>query len=326
MKPESNITEIQQSKELSELGASAPSLILNTAAFNQMHKLAELMASGKSTVPAHLRNTGDCMAIIMQSMQWRMNPWAVAQKTHLVNGILGYEAQLVAAVINTSGLIKSRFAFNFFGPWEKIIGKFEIKRGDKGEYRIPGWKMADEEGIGVDVSATLKGEDEARTLHLLLAQARVRNSGLWADDPKQQLAYLAQKKWARLYASDVILGVYTADELEDPKEINMGNVEVVREKPSKKTLPDLPALPFQKNVEKWRKFLLGGGTVDAIVKKLSESYTVSEDQIKAIGALKDVDTKTGEVIPAESKETAASNQGNAEWLVAFEGDGQEVQS
>ncbi|SPX63869.1 Uncharacterised protein [Leclercia adecarboxylata] len=37
------------------------------------------------------------MAIIMQAMQWGMNPYAVAQKTHLVNGVLGYEAQLVNA-------------------------------------------------------------------------------------------------------------------------------------------------------------------------------------------------------------------------------------
>lgn len=48
----------------------------------------------------------------------------------------------------------------------------------------------------------------------MLAQARTRNSTLWADDPRQQLAYLAVKRWARLYCPEVILGVYTIDELE----------------------------------------------------------------------------------------------------------------
>ena len=42
----------------------------------------------------------------------------------------------------------------------------------------------------------------------MLAQARTRNSTLWADDPRQQLAYLAVKRWARLYCPEVILGVY----------------------------------------------------------------------------------------------------------------------
>ncbi len=39
-----------------------------------------------------------------------------------------------------------------------------------------------------------------------------RNSPLWTSNPKQQLAYLALKYWARLYCPDVILGVYTPDD------------------------------------------------------------------------------------------------------------------
>lgn len=41
-----------------------------------------------------------------------------------------------------------------------------------------------------------------------------RNSPLWKTAPKQQLAYLAVKYWARLYCPDVILGVYSPDEFE----------------------------------------------------------------------------------------------------------------
>lgn len=147
-----------------------------------------------------------------------MDPYAVAQKTFLVNGVLGYEAQLIAAVINSSSAVQDRFHFEWFGDWTKVIGKFDIRKSDKGEYRVPGWKLADEEGLGVRVWATLKSETEPRELNLLLAQARTRNSTLWADDPKQQLAYLAQKRWARLYCPDVILGVYTPDELDTPPE------------------------------------------------------------------------------------------------------------
>ena len=200
-------------------------LLMNPVAMEQIYRFSEMMASGKTAVPAHLRgNVADCMAITMQAMQWKLNPFAVMQKTHVINGVLGYEAQLVAAVINSSGVVVDRFHFEWFGPWEGVVGKFEIRKGDKGEYRVPGWKMADEAGCGVRVWATIRGESEPRILELLLAQARTRNSTLWADDPKQQLAYLAQKRWARLYAPDVILGVYSPDELEDrssePRDIN----------------------------------------------------------------------------------------------------------
>ena len=51
----------------------------------------------------------------------------------------------------------------------------------------------------------------------------MRNSPLWTADPRQQLAYLAAKRWARLYCPDVVLGLYSEDELQDrnaqPKDV-----------------------------------------------------------------------------------------------------------
>ncbi|MCV5532933.1 recombinase RecT, partial [Escherichia coli] len=82
---------------------SASNAIFNVQALTQLQAVAGLMAQAAVTVPEHLRgNPADCMAIIMQAMQWGMNSYAVAQKTHLVNGVLGYEAQLVNAVISSS--------------------------------------------------------------------------------------------------------------------------------------------------------------------------------------------------------------------------------
>ena len=140
-------------------GISSVALLMDMASMERLERIADIMASGKTTVPSHLRGSkGDCFAVAMQSMQWGMNPFAVAQKTHLVNGTLGYEGQLVAAVINNSRVVTDRFKFEWFGPWERVIGKFVIKKGEKGEYRVPGWTFADEEGCGIRVSATLKGE------------------------------------------------------------------------------------------------------------------------------------------------------------------------
>ncbi|WP_320728251.1 RecT family recombinase [Enterobacter ludwigii] len=205
---------IQQDNINSNIAVFSPQSLSAIQTFSQV------MASGMATVPEHLRgNPSDCMAITMQAMQWQMNPYAVAQKTFVVNGVLGYEAQLVNAVISTRGPLSGRIEYDWYGPWERIIGKFEIRKNDKNkEYRVPGWKLSDEEGIGVRVWATLRGESKPRELKLLLAQARTRNSTLWADDPRQQLAYLAIKRWARLYCPEVILGVYTRDELEEPQE------------------------------------------------------------------------------------------------------------
>jgi hypothetical protein len=174
-------------------------MLMNPQVIAQLQKFASLMASGKCTVPQHLRGSeGDCMAIAMQSAQWGMNPFAVAQKTHLVNGTLGYEAQLVNAVISSSSAIEGRFHYEYSGDWDR----------------------ANSADAAVRVGATLKGETEITWGEwLFIAKVSTKNSPLWKTAPKQQAAYLAVKYWARLYAPQVILGVYTNDELEGPSAI-----------------------------------------------------------------------------------------------------------
>jgi len=206
-------------------------IMTNPQVFGYLMQLSQIMASGGCTIPAHLQgNQGDCMAIILQSSQWKMNPWAVAQKTHIVNKTLGYEAQLVNAVITHCGAIDGNFDYEWFGPWENVIGKFKTKQSSKGNtYQVPDWTSEDEKGCGIKVSAVLRKSGERKTLELFLCQATVRNSTLWASDPKQQLAYLGVKRWGRLYAPGAIMGVYTPDELEE--------AEVEKQRPIKNITP-----------------------------------------------------------------------------------------
>ncbi|HDS7912976.1 TPA: recombinase RecT [Klebsiella pneumoniae subsp. pneumoniae] len=185
---------------------SQPGATVGTAAaifspegMDRLVRFATLMADSKATVPAHLAGKpADCLAVTMQAAQWGMNPFAVAQKTHVVNGTLGYEAQLVNAVVSSSNLLATRLNYKWDGDWSKVSGKTD---------KSP--------SLTVTVWATLKGESETRTLTISMAQAGVRNSPLWEQDPRQQLAYLCVKRWARLHAPDVLLGVYTPDELQE---------------------------------------------------------------------------------------------------------------
>ncbi|WFA31428.1 recombinase RecT [Klebsiella pneumoniae] len=185
---------------------SQPGATVGTAAaifspegMDRLVRFATLMADSKATVPAHLAGKpADCLAVTMQAAQWGMNPFAVAQKTHVVNGTLGYEAQLVNAVVSSSSLLATRLNYKWDGDWSKVSGKTD---------KSP--------SLTVTVWATLKGESEPRTLTISMAQSGVRNSPLWEQDPRQQLAYLCVKRWARLHAPDVLLGVYTPDELQE---------------------------------------------------------------------------------------------------------------
>jgi len=292
------MTEVTHETSLNTLPHAATStsaLVLDGNSLDKMMRLADVMATGRATMPKHFNgNPADCLAVIMQAMQWQMNPFAVAQKTHLVNGVLGYEAQLVNAVISSCAPVKDRLHYEWYGDWTKVVGKFEIKNGDKGQYRVPGWKLQDEEGLGVRVWATFRGEEEPRVLDLLLAQARTRNSTLWADDPRQQLAYLATKRWSRLYCPDVILGVYSPDELEEAKPgvRDMGAADVVKPTPpaSQTGLPAYDDTEFATKLADWKDLIEGGKTTaDRIIKMSASKVVLTEEQKQAIRDLEVTD-------------------------------------
>ena len=189
-----------ETKDVEEAQAdkvSSLALITDSGSMESLSGLAKMMSGSKVTVPKHLQgNEGDCMAIIIQSMNWGLNPFAVAQKTHIVNGALGYEAQLVNAVLKTSGSIHGRFRYEYRGE------------GNNLECRV---------------GAVPAGESEVEWNEWLnISNVTTKNSPLWKTNPKQQIGYLQVKNWARLYCPEAILGVYTDDELGDiPKETDI---------------------------------------------------------------------------------------------------------
>lgn len=185
------------------------SLLLNIDVMDRMMKLAEVMSQGVATVPKHLQGRpSDCLAIIMQAARWGMDPFVVGQKTHLVNGALGYEAQLYNALITSSKVVHGRFKYEYGGDWAKIVGKKDGR---------------DESGLFVRVGAVLRGETGVTWGEpIYLADITTRNSPLWKTAPKQQIGYLAVKYWARTYCPEVTMGVYDKEDLEQrtEREIN----------------------------------------------------------------------------------------------------------
>jgi hypothetical protein len=190
-----------------DLAPASPStslMMLNAESMRALVAFSEMMAKSAVTVPDHLKGKpADCMAIAMQAAQWGMNPFAVAQKTHVVSGRLGYEAQLVNAVIQNSGAIVGSFHYEYQGAGASVSCR---------------------------VGAVLRGEAAVTWGEWLAADTvTVKNSPLWKTNPKQQLGYLQVKNWARLYCPGAILGVYSDDELDElPPARDMGPADEVR--------------------------------------------------------------------------------------------------
>lgn len=225
--------------------------IFSPEGMDRLVRFATLMADSKATVPQHLAGKpADCLAVTMQAAQWGMNPFAVAQKTHVVNGTLGYEAQLVNAVVQSSGAIKGRFHYEYRG-----------------------------EGASLEcrVGAVIRGEHEITWNEwLCISSITTKNSPLWKTNPKQQFGYLQVKNWARAHTPGAILGVYTPDELQEtaprverditPTTTAAGMNSLINSRPEKKAEEQTKKAEERDPDELLRSFTDAAGNADSIEK------------------------------------------------------------
>lgn len=156
----------------------------------QAMEVAKLMSISGCAVPNHLReNPGACLAISIMGYEWGINPFAVANKSYNVNDRLGFEAALYNAVATRRAPIKGRikYAYAGEGPTRTCLVSAELADGSGSvDYLSPKF-----------------------------AAINPKNSPLWKNDPDQQLAYFSVRGFVRRHFPDVMMGIYTVDELID---------------------------------------------------------------------------------------------------------------
>ena len=166
--------------------------LMDSARFDQAQKIARAMAFS-TLMPAHLNKNltpeqaiANCFRVVNQALRWGMDPFAVADETYFVQGRVGYQGKLVAAIIQTrAGLVgRLRAEYSGTGDARKII-----------------------------LSGRLQGEQTDRVVDVTVGQAKTGNT-MWKSDPDQKLYYSAAIKWARRHTPEIILGVSTDDDLE----------------------------------------------------------------------------------------------------------------
>ncbi|WP_152548755.1 recombinase RecT [Kozakia baliensis] len=186
---------------------------LTISGLGEAMKLAEFMSRAK-TIPQHLQGSpGDCLMIVEQSMRWQMSPFAVAQATSIVRGKLCHEGKLIAAAVQTSGVLDGRLNYEYTGS------------GDTRK---------------VTVSGLIRGEKSARTVEVVLKDVKTENQW-WTKTPDQMLSYHGARVWARRHTPEVMLGVYAPDEFDGVPETR----ETIDVTPQQQ--PDAPRIPQTPN-------------------------------------------------------------------------------
>ena len=208
---DNEITNVSNTNMLATLGDRenlAMALMFDDALFQRTRTIANMMANAKGITPPHLIGKPEtCYAVVTRSIIWNLEPMAVAGSTYDVHGNFGYYGKLCRAILEKSGRFEDRLKYKKIGDWSKVAGKFSKQKGKSGsEYPVATYTEKDEEGLGVEITYKIKGEDEA-TFEFYLNQAYPRNSTLWATDPWTQLCYLATRRFSSLEVPDIFMGV-----------------------------------------------------------------------------------------------------------------------
>lgn len=189
----------------------------------QQLTFAQLMAKDELFLPPHLtHNPATCLAMTDMAQRWGFSPFMVAKNTYVVPADtsrgrpaqLGFMNQLIHAVIERWAPIEHRIKSEY--------GRLEGNAFVKSLSEPP-------ESRRIRVWTRVRGElENVEYISPPLADIKPKNSPLWHTDPDQQLFYLGTTRLCRRYFPDILLGVYSVDELMDAENhVGFDNAKLV---------------------------------------------------------------------------------------------------
>lgn len=200
--------EARQAAELIPVGAGGVSI----QNFAQQVDMAKWIAKGGFAIPSHLRdNVGACLAVLDISQRWGFSPYQVARLCYVVKDQLAFMAQLVVAVINKFAPLEGRLRYSFEGEGNNrvcIVRGLPKNETEYLEYRTPP-----------------------------LGKITPKNSPLWESDSDQQLAYLGGTRFCRRHFPEILIGIYSPEELFDsaiaPQHVGADNAKDITPDPGR---------------------------------------------------------------------------------------------
>jgi len=179
--------------------------------FETAQRMAKAL-SASDFVPDRFRgnipNTLIAIDIALSFGNWRNPPkvLAVMQNLYVVHGKPGFEAKFVIGLVNTCGKFGAM-------EWEFI--------GEKGSTNYGAYAVVKELKTGkVLKGSTIDMEMAAKEGWLFKKDKKGNDiTTKWQSMPEQMLKYRSASFWVRTHAPELLLGMHTADELEDVEEV-----------------------------------------------------------------------------------------------------------
>lgn len=225
-------------------------------------KTAQLMCKAKAMLPAYLHgNPGECLAIVLLARDWGMNPYTVGQHSYIPTGgnRVGFDGQLVNAAINNSRRLVMPLRYEYEGEGKGLTCTAYglLYYYDFEDHQLK--KEPTERSVTVSMPKNIAKQGKKGTYYVDKG-----NSTLWDSDPEQQLAYKAARWWCRKFVPEILMGVYT------PQEI----MEMGQQHRPERDATATPASNIDKIIKEHQ-----GGKEDSAIKDDAEEVEIVEDEV-----------------------------------------------
>jgi hypothetical protein len=180
---------------------SSGSVFSGIQAFEEAQRIAKALASSTLIPPAFQGQQGfaNCLVALEIANRMRISPFLAMQHLHVIHGRPSWSSSFIIAMVNGCGR---------FSPL-----RFEISgEGDSLACYARATDLASEQ--------ELKGP----TITMLMAKKEgwsTKAGSKWATMSELMISYRAAAFWGRLYASDLLLGLQTQEEVIDVQPVTV---------------------------------------------------------------------------------------------------------
>lgn len=160
-------------------------------AFDLIQRKAKALASSDLVPREYQNNVANCMIALEVAQRTNSSPLAVAQNLNIIHGKPAWSSSFIIAALNA-------------------CGRFSPLR-----FRIDGETCV---AYAIDRESGEVIEGPPASIEMAKAEGWYNKSGSkWKTMPDLMLRYRAAAFFGRLYAPDILMGMHTADEVQDIK-------------------------------------------------------------------------------------------------------------
>ena len=223
------MSEIQTVTSSEESASQSLSVFANSDSFELAQRAAKLLAASDLVPQSFRGSVPNCLLALNIAHRLGADPFSVLQNLFVVHGKPSWTASFLVAMVNSSGRF-TPLQFRMSGSGDDLTCVAHAKDKETGE-PVEGppvsIRMAKQEGW------------------------HGKNGSKWQTMPDLMLRYRAGAFFSRIYAPDLTLGMRTAEEEADIREVNPP-AKLFEAAPPKKPLPieeDMPIVDVAESVE-----------------------------------------------------------------------------